>query len=86
MAHVVTSISTGSSRTPTVRDRTRESDHNSAVRAMVGERKVRFMIAIPVPAWAGLILAVLGIIAWTYDLLIVKPKRRRERLARKRSL
>jgi hypothetical protein len=53
---------------------------------MVGERKVRFMIAIPVPAWAGLILAVLGIIAWTYDLLIVKPKRRRERLARKRSL
>ena len=44
------------------------------------------MIAIPVPGWVGLIIAVLGIIAWTFDLLIVKPKRRRERLARKRSL
>jgi hypothetical protein len=44
------------------------------------------MIAIPVPGWVALALAVLGIILWTYDLLIVKPKRRRERLARKRSL
>lgn len=44
------------------------------------------MITIPVPGWVALILAVLGIILWTYDLLIVKPKRRRERLARKRSL
>ena len=45
-----------------------------------------FMIAIPVPGWVALILAVLGVIFWTYDLLVVKPKRRRERLARKRGL
>jgi hypothetical protein len=44
------------------------------------------MIAIPVPGWVALVLAVVGIILWTYDLLVVKPKRRRERLARKRSL
>jgi hypothetical protein len=44
------------------------------------------MIAIPVPAWLALALAVLGVIFWTYDLLVVKPKRRRERLARKRNL
>jgi hypothetical protein len=44
------------------------------------------MIAIPVPGWVALILVVLGIIFWTYDLLIVKPKRRRERLARKQKL
>jgi hypothetical protein len=44
------------------------------------------MIAIPVPGWLALILAVLGIIVWTYDLLFVKPKRRRARLDRKRRL
>jgi hypothetical protein len=44
------------------------------------------MLAIPVPGWVALIIAILGVIIWTYDLLIVKPRRRRERLARKRSL
>jgi hypothetical protein len=44
------------------------------------------MIAIPVPGWLAVILVVLGVILWTYDLLVVKPKRRRERLARKRNL
>jgi hypothetical protein len=55
--------------------------HAGAARA-----EVFFMIAIPVPGWVALILAVLGIIFWTYDLLVLKPKRRRERLARKRML
>jgi hypothetical protein len=44
------------------------------------------MIAIPVPGWVALALAVFGVLFWTYDLLVVKPKRRRERLARKRNL
>jgi len=44
------------------------------------------MIAIPVPGWVALIIVVLAIILWTYDLLFVKPKRRRERMARKRRL
>jgi hypothetical protein len=44
------------------------------------------MITIPVPGWVALIIVVLAIIGWTYDLLFVKPKRRRERLDRKRQL
>lgn len=44
------------------------------------------MIAIPVPAWLAFALVILAAIFWTYDLLVVKPKRRRERLARKRNL
>jgi hypothetical protein len=44
------------------------------------------MIAIPVPAWVFFIIVILGVIFWAYDLLVVKPKRRRERQARKRSL
>jgi hypothetical protein len=44
------------------------------------------MIEIPVPAWVSLIVVVLAIILWTCDLLFVKPKRRRERMARKRQL
>jgi hypothetical protein len=48
--------------------------------------EVCIVIAIPVPGWVALIIIVLGIIVWTYDLLITKPRRRRKRLARKRSL
>ncbi len=44
------------------------------------------MIAIPVPGWLALGVVLLGIVLWTYDLLVVKPKKRRERQARKRSL
>lgn len=44
------------------------------------------VIVIPVPGWVAIILAALGIIVWTYDLLVVKPRRRRQRLARKRDL
>jgi hypothetical protein len=44
------------------------------------------MIAIPVPGWLALIIAALGIILWSVDLLFLKPKRHRERLARKRRL
>jgi hypothetical protein len=44
------------------------------------------MIEIPVPAWVSLVVVVLAVILWTCDLLFVRPKRRRERLARKRQL
>ena len=44
------------------------------------------MIAIPVPGWVVLGLAILGGIFWTFDLLVAKPKRRRSRLERKRNL
>lgn len=44
------------------------------------------MITIPVPGWLALGIVILGTIFWIYDLLVAKPKRRRERLARKRNL
>jgi hypothetical protein len=54
--------------------------------SFAAEAEANFMIAIPVPGWVALGVAVLGVIFWTYDLVVVKPKRRRERLARKRNL
>ena len=44
------------------------------------------MIVIPVPGWLAIIIVILGLILWIYDLLVTKPRRRRERLARKRNL
>jgi hypothetical protein len=51
---------------------------------MSGKGRLVRMIAIPVPGWVALIVAGLGIIFWIYELTVVKPKQRRERLARKR--
>jgi hypothetical protein len=44
------------------------------------------VIVIPVPGWLAIIFVVLGIVFWVVDIAVVKPKRRRERLARKRQL
>lgn len=44
------------------------------------------MIAIPVSGWVAIAIFVLGGLAWAYELLILKPRKRRQRNARKRGL
>jgi hypothetical protein len=44
------------------------------------------VIALPVPEWLAIIIVILGIVFWVYDLAVLKPRRHRERSARKREL
>jgi len=41
---------------------------------------------IPVSGWVAITIFVLGSLVWAYELLILKPRQRRARNARKRGL
>lgn len=44
------------------------------------------MISIPVPEWLFITIMIIGGIGWAFEILVLKPKRRRERIARKKNL